>query len=185
MEFIKKNPRIYILSGKARTGKNKIANIIKETYDKKGLKTINISFASYLKEYAKNILGWDGNEDTKPREFLQQLGIELIKERINNHMLIDRIIDDIKVYSYFYDIITISDARLESEIISIKENFNKLVTIHVYKNIDNDLTNKQKQHLTETALDDYQDYDYEICNDGSLDELVINIERIIDEVETK
>lgn len=182
MEFIKKNPVIYVLSGKASTGKNKIATVIKEIYKRNDIKTINLSFASYLKEYAKNILDWDGNENTKPREFLQQLGIELIKNKINGKLLIERIVDDIKVYSYFYDVITISDARLESEINAIKDNFNNVIAIHVYKNSANNLTDKQKKHLTEVALDNYHNYDYEINNDGSLEELIIKIEQIINEV---
>lgn len=184
MDFIKKDPRIYVISGKANTGKNKIASIIKEIYNHKKIKTINVAFASYLKEYAKNILEWDGNEDTKPRDFLQQLGVELIKNKINKYLLIDRIIDDIKVYSYFYDIITISDARLEEEIGAIKSNFENVITIYVYNNNGNNLTKEQKEHLTEKDLDNYHNYDYEIDNSGTIEELTTKIEKIISEVET-
>ncbi len=184
MDFIKKNPHIYVISGKANTGKNKVASIIKEVYNHRKIKTINLAFASYLKEYAKSILEWDGNEATKPREFLQQLGIELIKDKINSHLLIDRITEDIKVYSYFYDVITISDARLESEIDAIKDNFNNVIAIHVYNNRSNNLTDNQKQHLTEIDLDNYYDYDYEIDNSGTIEDLKIVIENIIQEVET-
>ena len=96
MEFKNKNPQIYILSGKAGNGKNKIASYIADIYQKKDMKTINLSYASYLKEYAKNILGWNGDEETKPREFLQQIGVELIKTNIDDKMLIRRIIWNLK-----------------------------------------------------------------------------------------
>ena len=94
MEFINRNPKIIIISGKASSGKSLSANIIKENTNN----TILLAYADYLKMYAKNISGWDGSEDTKPRELLQQLGVELIKNNINENMLINRIIEDIKVY---------------------------------------------------------------------------------------
>ena len=44
-----------------------------------------------------------------------------IKNNIDDKLLINRILQDIEVFSYFYDIIIISDARLVDEIESIKE----------------------------------------------------------------
>ena len=81
MEFINRNPKIIIISGKASSGKSLSANIIKDNTNN----TILLAYADYLKMYAKNISGWDGSEDTKPRELLQQLGVELIKKNINEN----------------------------------------------------------------------------------------------------
>ncbi|MGE5456238.1 MAG: hypothetical protein ACM3O4_03955 [Ignavibacteriales bacterium] len=182
MEFKNKNPKIYILSGKAGNGKNKIASYVNEIYEKVNKRTINLSYASYLKEYSKNILNWDGNEENKPREFLQQIGIELIKNTIDNKMLIRRIVEDIKIYSYFYDVITISDARFKEEIETIKNIFDNVVVIHVFGLEDkNNLTVNQKKHISETALDDYRDYDYELDNTGTLNELKEKVESIVKE----
>lgn len=182
MNFTRKNPVIYVLSGKAGNGKNKIAELIKDIYEEKGAKTINLAYASYLKEYAKNILAWDGSEETKPREFLQEIGISLIKNNIDASMLINRTLEDIEVYSYFYDVITISDARFTDEIEEVRKNFKNVIVIHVFGK-ENNLTDEQRKHITETALDSYNDYDYEIDNSKSLEELKNNIERIIEEVE--
>ena len=182
MEFKNKNPKIYVLSGKAGNGKNKVASYIGSIYEKSAKKTINLSYASYLKEYAKNILGWDGNEETKPREFLQQVGVELIKNKINSRMLIDRIVEDIKVYSCFYDVITISDARFPEEIETIRSNFNNVVVIHIHGLEDkNNLTELEKKHATEISLDNYSDYDYDVDNSGTLEDLKDKIEKIIRE----
>ena len=60
--------KIYVISGKARHGKDTVALDIKEVYEKKGLKVINLAYGSYIKEYAKRISNWDGSEETKPRE---------------------------------------------------------------------------------------------------------------------
>lgn len=181
MDFSKRNSKIIVLSGKAQSGKNECANIIKNYYADLGLNTVIISYAFYLKMIAKNVLDWDGNEKTKPRDFLQQVGVELIKNKINPNMLIDRVIDDIKVYSYFYDVIVISDARFVDEIDSVRSNFSNVIVIHI-NGMNNSLSDEQKVHSTETGLDDYNDYDFVINNDGSKDNLKNKIFNLLEEV---
>lgn len=162
MEFNKKNTKIYILSGKAKSGKNLVSEIIEKYYKNK--KCISISYSYYLKDYVKRITGWNGNEETKPREMLQQIGIELIKNKINDKLFINRVLEDISVFSYFYDVIIISDARLIEEIEIPKQKLNNVTTIRINRDIDNKLTEKQKSHITETALDNYTNFDYIIDN---------------------
>lgn len=176
MEFVKKNTKIYILSGKSGSGKDTVASMIKNMINKK---VISLAYASYLKMYAKEVLGWDGNEDTKPREFLQQVGVELIKNNIDENMLVRRIIEDIKVYSYFYDVIIISDARFPNEIDSIKANFDNVTVIHL-SDRENKLTDEEKMHATETSLNNYNNYDY-VVSESNLDDLSNTIEKIIGE----
>lgn len=174
--------KIFVISGKAETGKNKVATLLKEIYEQKNKKTVNVAYASYLKEYAKNILNWDGNEASKPRDFLQYLGIDIIKNQIDNKMLIRRIIEDIKVYSNYFDVVTISDARFKEEIEDIKNIFHDVITIHILEK-ENSLTEVQKNHITEIALDGYQNYDYEISNKGTVEELKKLLQQIINEVD--
>jgi hypothetical protein len=185
MEFQNKNPKIYVLTGKAGNGKNKFASYIGFVYSKRNKRTINLAYASYLKDYAKNIVNWDGKEETKPREFLQEVGIDLIKNKISPNMLINRVIEDIKIYSYFYDVITISDARFVEEIEMIRKNFNNVIVVHIYGlENSNGLTEKQRKHITEVSLDKYNNYDYEVKNNGVLEELINDVQTIVDEVET-
>ncbi|MBQ2409442.1 MAG: hypothetical protein II309_08425 [Bacilli bacterium] len=174
MEFINRNPKIIIISGKASSGKSLSANIIKENTNN----TILLAYADYLKMYAKNISGWDGSEDTKPRELLQQLGVELIKNNINENMLINRIIEDIKVYSYFYDYIVITDARFPNEIESIKKEFDNVISVRINRNIYN-LDKKYQNHSTETGMDEYNNYDYVIDNNSDLKALEIKVMEVV------
>ena len=180
MEFIKRNTKIFLISGKARSGKGEISNIIENYYKEK--KCITISFAYYLKDYVKRITNWDGSESTKPREMLQQLGIELIKNQIDDKLLINRILQDIEVFSYFYDIIIISDARLIDEIESIKEKYKDSILIRVIREESNDLTIEQQKHITETALDNYNNFDYIVSND-SYNNLINQVEDILRSVD--
>lgn len=167
--------KVIILSGKAESGKSITADIIKNKIDKK---TIIISYASYLKEYAKNIINWDLNEATKPRTFLQELG-DLVKE-IDSKFLINRIIEDIEVYKNYFDVIIISDARFLDEIELIKEKYDSIV-IRINGNT-NHLTEKEKNHNTEISLDNYHNYDYVIDNIGTKEELENKIENVLEDI---
>ena len=174
MEFIKRNPKLFIISGKARSGKNEVSKIIEKYYSNK--KVITISFGHYIKDYAKRVSDWDGNEDTKPRELLQQLGIELIRNKINNKLFINRILEDIEIFAYFYDIIVVNDTRLIDEIQILKEKYPNSISIRVIRdNYDNKLTIDQKNHLTEIGLDNYNNFDYIVKNNEELEEKIINI----------
>ena len=116
MEFIKKNPKIYIFAGKARAGKDTSADILKKYYEQNNKKTIILQYSFYLKEYAKKITGWDGSDENKPRQLLIDLGTGLIRNQINHNFFVDRMIQDIEIYSYYFDVIIISDARLVEEL---------------------------------------------------------------------
>ncbi len=176
MQYNNKNPKIFILSGKAKSGKNLIANFIEEYYSNK--KCIQLSYAYYLKQYIKKITNWDGKEESKPRDLLQSLGIDLLK-KIDNQLLIRRVMEDIKVYSYFYDVIIVTDARLKEEIEIPKKLF-KCITIRINKD-DNNLTQIQKQHITETDLDNYRNFDY-IIENKDIEELKKQIINVLKEV---
>lgn len=179
MDFIKRQSKIFIISGKAESGKNEIAKIIEQYYSNN--KSITISFGHYIKDYAKRVSDWDGSEETKPRELLQQLGIELIKNKINDKLFINRILEDIEIFSYFYDIIVISDARLVEEIEILKNNYPNSISIRVIRNnYDNKLTTDQKKHITEIDLDKYTNFDYIINNNNN--KLDDKVNKILSEV---
>ena len=180
MEFNNKNPKLYLLSGKARSGKNEVGNIIKKYYQNE--KCILLSYSYYLKDYVKRISGWDGSEENKPRDLLQQVGIELIKNKIDSNLLIRRLIEDVKVFSYFYDVIIITDARLIDEVEKVKEEFSNVTTIRIKRNLDNNLTLEQKEHLTEVGLDNYNNFDY-IIENNDYNTLQKEVYKIIGEVD--
>lgn len=179
MQFIKRDFKLFIISGKARSGKEEISKIIQNYYKEK--KCITISFAYYLKDYIKRITNEEIKENNKPRDLLQSLGIDLIKNKINNKLLINRVKEDILVFSYFYDIIIISDARLIDEIESIKESYPNSISIRVNRKEDNNLTPFQKQHITEIGLDNYKKFDYVVYND-CFENLEKEINNILKEV---
>ena len=176
--------KIFVISGKARHGKDTVALDIKEIYEKKGLRVINLAYGSYIKEYAKKISDWDGKEESKPRELLQELGTDVIRKKIDNDFFVRRICEDIKVYSYYFDIITISDARFPNELEWPKKIFENVINIRIIRDgYDSVLTKTEQKHLTEVALDEYNNYDYVIHNDGTLEDLKGKVLDVVRKVE--
>lgn len=166
-----KNPKIIILAGKARAGKDTFASFVKDYATNNNLKCANLQFSYYIKMYAKLLSNWDGNDETKPRTLLQQLGTEVIRYQIDNEFFIKRIIDDIKVLSYFCDVITISDARLPEELDLVTKAYNNSIKVKIERpTLESELSAKEQQHATEIGLNNYTNYDYTIINDGSLDD---------------
>ncbi len=172
--------KIFIFGGKAQVGKDTTSTYLRNYAKEKGLRAINLQYSSYIKMYAKNISDWDGSEETKPRVLLQELG-QTIRTEFDKRFFINRIIDDIKVYQSYFDIITISDARLPLELDAVKEEFKDAVKVHIIRpNFNPYKSLKEKNHPTELALDDYKNFDYEIINNGSLDDLKIKANNLFD-----
>ena len=182
MEVSYRNPKIYLLSGKARNGKDTIAGYLKEFYEKDGKKVIFSRAGKYIKFYAMELTDWDGSEDTKPRKLLQELGTDVIRNKLNKaEMFIQRQLDDIEIYSYFYDVIIVPDIRLPREIDSVREKFDNVFVIKVNRiNFESSLNANEKAHVTEVAMDNYDDIDYIVTND-TLEELEKDIYKIYEE----
>ena len=177
-----KEIKIFIISGKSASGKDTTAKFIKEYCHNKGLNCINMQFSSYIKMYAELITEQNINEETKPRTLLQDLG-SIIRENVNKYFFINRIIEDIRICSNYTDIITISDARLPEELDIISKEFKNTYKINIIRpNYNTELSNEQKNHITEIALDNYHNFDYIIINDGNLKDLYSKIENIIQDI---
>lgn len=182
MEILNKQPKIFIICGKARHGKDTTASIIKKIYEQETKKVLNLSYGSAIKEYAKKISNWDGSEETKPRTLLQQLGTDVIRKKIDQMFFVDRLMNDIKVYSYYFDVLTISDARFKVEVDTPREMFPNIVVIKIVRpNFDNGLSVEQQNHPSEIDLDDYDKYDYVIMNDGTIEDLEQKIVKLVGE----
>lgn len=162
--------QIILIGGKARSGKDTLADYLYEDLKKQGKNPCKLQVSQYIKYYAIKYFGWDGKEETKPRGLLIKLGTEIIREKIDSNFHINRLIEDIKVLSYFYDTFIVSDVRLPIEIEKPKEEFSNVVSIKLERPYT-ETTKKQQKHITEIGLDNYHNFDYVIKNDKSLEEL--------------
>ena len=175
--------KIIFLGGKANSGKDSSAEFIDEYYRSRGLDVVNIQISYYIKMYAKEIAKWDGDNETKPRQLLQDLGTELIRKQIDENFFIKRILQDIDVYSRYFDIITISDGRLPEEFAAVKLAYPETVTVHVTRpGYSSKLSKDQKAHVTESLVDEIE-YDLYLVNDGTLEEFQTKCIDLVREIE--
>ena len=161
---------IYLITGKAGSGKDYLASMLKERLDN----VVVTRLSKYIKIIAIELGLWDGNEDNKPREFLQNTG-DLMRA-IDTNFLTKRILDDIKIYKELgIENVIISDVRLINEINYIKNSNYNVITIRVNSDKSNRvLTDSEKHHITETELDNYTDFDYIVDRE--------NLNNIVEEI---
>lgn len=166
--------KLFLIAGKAGSGKNEVAKIIKEYFPF----TVVTAFSKYIKLYSLELTNWDGQDATKPRAFLQSMGDKL--RAIDEDFLTKRVKEDLEVYRLEgIENVVISDVRLIHEIDYFKKRKDiDVITIRV--NCDychRSLNPEEKKHHTETELDDYGFFDYVIENkfDENLKKEVIEI----------
>jgi len=156
--------KIVLISGKAQHGKDTTAKILKSQLEAKGNKVCIMHFADAVKFFAKEYLGWDGVKDEKGRTILQQLGTEKMRDKYPNFW-VDIICTLIDVLRNDFDYFIIADCRFKNEVTYFScesEAFakNDIVSVRVHRwNFENSLTAEQRQHRSETGLDDFM-FDY-------------------------
>lgn len=158
--------KIYLLAGKAGCGKDLMGRYMKRQYDFAGHNACILHITTPLYEYAKNYFSWNGNMTNKPREFLQEMGIEVIQKKLGKKdFLINRLCEDIDILKNFFDVFIIADGRLLYEFEELKRRFPNIKIIHIIReNYDNQLSEEEKQHVTEIEMEEYKDYDYIVRN---------------------
>lgn len=159
------NRKIYLFSGKARSGKDTACEYYSKLLQGANKNVLHTLYAKYLKQYAKDYFGWDGREETKPRELLQTLGTDIIRKELNKpDFHVNRICEDIEILSKYFNRFLISDCRFPNEVLIPKQKFSdEVVAIRIIRtNFVSDLTPIQQQHESETALDDFTGFDYVI-----------------------
>lgn len=167
--------RLFVLAGKARSGKDTTADYMEKYYKNK--KIIRLMYGSGVKIYATLLSDWDGREESKPRELLQKIAVE--SREVNPNYTIKRMFEDINILKDYCDVIIITDARMPEEVLMPKQKFKEAVTIKIERpNFESPLSASQQKSLTEIALDNFNDYDYIVSNDGTLEDLdkrIINL----------
>ena len=158
--------KTYLICGKARHGKDTLASYMKKYYEALGKKVTILQLAAPLKALIKNHFGWDGREETKPRELLQHLGTDIIRvELAKDDYFIRRCCEDAIILGNFFDVIIISDGRFPIEIEYLKANLDNFVSIHIERpSLVSELKVAEQKHISETALDNYDKFDYKVIN---------------------
>jgi phosphomevalonate kinase len=164
---------IYLVAGKAGSGKNYIANILSERLEN----SVVTGLAKYIKLFALELTDWDGKDDDKPREFLQTMGDTM--RAFREDFLTSRMLEDIEIYKkYGIENVIVSDVRLKRELEFFKKSEYNVITIKVDSNYSRRVLSKEeKEHHTEHDFENFNEFDYIIENplDEDLDEKIEEI----------
>lgn len=182
--------RMILFSGKAEHGKTTASEILKKQLEELGYKVVITRYAYYLKDLATRYCGWNGQKDNGGRELLQQLGTDIIRQKLNKpNFHVGRICEDVEICQDYVDFVIIDDARFPNEIYYSKAIFgDKVMAIRVnrlnadWSQYNSSLTEEQKQHLSEMALDDFEfDYTIAAASIGSLEHQIkeVLLEKIV------
>lgn len=167
--------KIITISGKAQHGKTTSAEIIKSVLTHKNKTAIIFNYGDILKFICKDYFDWNEKKDEHGRQLLQYVGTDYIR-KYDKDFFVNIGINIIKVVFRDYDYILVADCRFPNEINALKKKFNNVITLKVFReDYENNLTEEQQQHPSETSLDTYL-FDYIIIakNIRELNEKLIN-----------
>lgn len=160
--------RLIGLSGKAGTGKNFLAQQILAPL---GFKECALADELKIRGVAVGAGTYDELFHTKPvhiREWLQQEGTECGRDVYGEDMWVNALmarltrVEEVWGFSSF----VVTDVRFPNEVEAIQERGGRVYRIEApVRAAASPLTAQQKAHVSETALDDYFDFDGWILND--------------------
>lgn len=159
------------MSGKARSGKDTAADVILKKYQGK-----TFAFADDVKTIAYNYFGWYGEKDELGRKLLQDIGTT--GRNYNEDMWVDHVIYWIQWWASGtadHQLAVVTDARYPNEIQRIKREFPDVVTIRITRD-----SVEKLEHPSETALDQWTDWDYVVENNGTKEEFQMKILEIME-----
>ena len=172
--------RIFLIAGKAGSGKNVVAKLIKEYYIYKVEECAITSYSKYIKNFALELTDWDGTDANKPRDFMQHLG-DVMRE-LDEDFLVSNMIKDITIYQKYVENLVIINNVMSLYSERIKNSFENVYAFYIVNQFGSSkLTIEQQSHITEVALEDYPDFDYIIANDD-LSKLKEKVFAILDKV---
>ena len=169
--------RIIVISGKAQSGKDTSASMLKEAFEKRGDRTLITHFADLLKYVCKTYLGWDGQKDERGRKLLQEVGTEVFRKN-DPDIWVKFVISILNNLGDNWDWVIIPDARFPNEVELLRDSGFDTTHFHIIRNNKEALPESQQKHISETAMDNYKS-DVTILNYGTLDDLRSAINKII------
>ena len=172
--------KLIAISGKINSGKDELACKIFEYLKRKGIKYEHLKFASGLKQMVSILTGGDledqysdGGKEKVVDELgmtngtLQQVVGTLLREKLHPDIWTFPVLKFARVNPD--TVCVISDCRFQNEADLIKQNGGVIIRLN-RKN--RNIGKRNPNHISETDLDDYKNFDLVIENDGTVEEMI-------------
>ena len=161
-------------AAKQRSGKDCAADFILRSY--KGQRK---AFADPLYDLMYMIQDFTGLPRTKDRLLLQLLGTEWGRNK-NQDIWLDKLFSTLDLSSK--DNIIITDARFKNEFLACKKNGFILIKIEADDTTRIARGADIRPHASEIDMDEYNEYDYVIENNGTIDEFYTKLLNILSDI---
>lgn len=172
--------KIICISGHAQNGKDTVARMLLEELEENGFRVLTAHYADLVKYICRTFFGWDGAKDEYGRTLLQYVGTDVVRKADPDYW-VDFIIQMLRFFGDNWDVVLIPDTRFPNEIRSLQDEGFDVTHLRVERpGFNNGLTEEQKNHPSETALD-HTVPDVRIVNDGSLEHLEMLVEEYVKE----
>lgn len=174
--------KVILISGHAQNGKDTCAGFMKEILENNGKTALIVHYGDLVKYVCRQYFNWDGVKDEAGRTLLQYIGTDIVREKSPDFWAAF-VAQFAKVFEDHWEYILVPDTRFPNEVELMYEvEFEDVIHMRVIRpDFDNGLTEEQKNHASETALDNYP-ADYHIINDGSLQDLRENLIMLMDKL---
>lgn len=170
--------KVITIAGKAQHGKDTTAELLQNRLEYNGKKVLLTHYADLLKYVCQKFFDWNGKKDEAGRTLLQYVGTEVIRT-VEPDYWVDFIKSILTMFPDKWDYVIIPDTRFPNEIDNLKDDFDVVAVRVTRPDFDNGLTEEQKNHKSETALDDYE-FDWVISNNGNLNQLASEVMKFVD-----
>lgn len=159
--------KVIAVSGRARHGKDTVANILQKQLEEDGHRVLITHYADLLKYICTTFFNWNGEKDEAGRTLLQYVGTDVVRKN-NPDYWVDFVADILNYFEDQWDYVVIPDTRFPNEFNRLKERGLDAVHLRVVRpDFISPLTKEQQAHPSETALDDVKP-DFYIVNDSDL-----------------
>lgn len=173
--------KVILISGKAQHGKDTLAAMLSVKLRDAGAKVKITHFGDLLKYVCKEFFEWDGKKDEWGRSLLQHVGTEIFRSKNPKYWC--RFIYEMSQYSNAFDYLIVADTRFLTEINQFPEAY-KVRVIRMFNHDETYALNaSQGQHVSETELNEYKDWDYIVtAKSGDMDKLYKEASKIAENV---
>ena len=174
-----------MLHARAQSGKDTCAAIMKEEYEKRGKRVIIIAFADYVRWCLDKYYGVTDYKTPEGRTIIQHFATDLVRK--NDPTFWGRTVGDLlRAIEDDFDYAIIPDWRFENEFGCLTSRFSPSLIVKVLidrpnNELTDNMTDAQRNHQSETELDNYKNFDYNISNEfNKLDETRKQIIKMIE-----
>lgn len=166
------NNVVFTLTGLSGAGKDVVADMIKEEFNKVGKTTFKLAYADYLKSVAARNFNYDYNSKEKDRNILQNFGT--IVRETEKDFWVHIVWQTIDAFRSLANVFVISDARYENELEPKPYNLSYPVfNVYIIGNPERSHIGIQEANHESESLarePNYNKFHFTIDNSGTLEE---------------